>query len=98
MGHFDQGELAQRLIRVTRPLDMEIVYRLLDELGERLGPGEHKLGGFPVRFRDGYIECIWMAVGRIPEAVELGRRLHEETGCDVLEVRSRQVLHVGTSQ
>jgi hypothetical protein len=98
MGHFDPAELAQRLIRVTKPLDMDVVYRLLDELGERRGPGEYMLGGHPVRFRDGYIECIWVAIGYVPNVIEFGRRLHQATGCDVLEVRAGVVLCAGTSE
>jgi hypothetical protein len=87
MVHFDQQALTERMIKVTSPLNMDVVHRLLNQLAERSDTGQYWLGGFPIRWCDGYIQCIWKAAGTIPEAIEFAGRLHAETGCDVLDTK-----------
>jgi hypothetical protein len=97
MGHFDHAALDSGLIEVIKPLDFTLTYSLLGQLGKLSKSGAYTLGGFPVHVREGYIECVWLAARPVPEAITFGQRLHEETGCDVLDLKGGKVLYKANS-
>jgi hypothetical protein len=88
-GFFDQAG------RVTRPLDMGIVRRLLDELGEVDAGGMPTLGGWKVRFEDGCLILPWKGrtTNRVTEAFAV--RLHEATGCMLADREHGRVVEAG---
>ena len=60
---------------------MRVVRRLLDEFGEVDGGGTPTLGGWKVRFEDGYVILPWKGGTRNRVAEEFAMKLHEATGC-----------------
>jgi hypothetical protein len=74
---------------VRKPLDMDVVMRLLREIGNVDDQGNITLGGYPVRIKDGCVICPWLMNGRVRETAEFARRLLEATGCSVFDVEYR---------
>ena len=74
-GFFDQTGA------VAKALDMRVVCRLLDELGELDAAGVPTLGGWKVRFEDGCVILPWKGgtTNRVVEAFAL--KLHQMTSC-----------------
>ena len=71
---------------VTKPLDMRIIRRLLDELGEVDADGTPTLGGWKVRSRRASDSAVERGRGANLVAEEFAARLQHETCC-VLEER-----------
>ena len=69
-GHFDQGGA------VARPLDLQIVRRLLVELGDPNGA----LGGWKVRYENGCVILPWKGGSTNRVAEEFAIRLQRATG------------------
>src|SRR5262245_52624249 len=81
IGHFDVEALKERRLAVVRPLDMNVVRRLLQEVGQVDESGRATLGGHTVEVKDGYIVCPWLMAQRVLATEEFARRLQQETGC-----------------
>jgi hypothetical protein len=83
IGHLDPAVIvSERRIVVLRPLEMDTVRRLLNELGRRYERGVPTLERGDVELCEGYLVCPWRIGGwqnRTAEAFAL--RLHQETGC-----------------
>ncbi len=79
---------------MTKPLDMRIVRRLLDEVAEIDAVGSHTLGGWEVQFQDG---CVILpgkggTTNRVAEALAVG--LQEATGCTMADREHGRVIDV----
>jgi hypothetical protein len=82
IGHLDPSAVGRRQAVVTRSLDMEVVNRLLVELGGTDEQGRPTLDGVPVEIKDGTVACRWWVGGYCNRAVEeFALRLQHETGC-----------------
>jgi hypothetical protein len=92
MGHFDVDALKIRKFVVGRPLDMNVVKRLLQEVGEVAEDGRASLGGHPIEIKDGYIICPWLMAQRVAETEEFARRIQQETGCLLYDTGRREVV------
>ena len=75
-GHFDQGGA------VATPLDLQIVRRLLMELGDADGA----LGGWKVRYEDGCVILPWKGGSTNRVAEEFAIRLQRATGCTLADL------------
>lgn len=94
IGHFDVEALKDRKLVVLRPLDMNLVNRLLREFGQIGEDGRATLGGHVVEVKDGYIVCPWLMATRVQAAEEFARRLQQETGCVLYDTGRREVVTV----
>jgi hypothetical protein len=92
IGHLDPAAVAQGRVVVTRPLDMEVVTRLLREYGEPDEAGRPNISGRPVEIHDGYLVCPWLMPSPIPGVAEFALELQEQTGCVLAEVGSAVVV------
>jgi hypothetical protein len=92
MGHFDVDALKDRRLVVLRPLDMQVVTRLLQEVGQVSGDGRASLGGHAVEFKDGYLVCPWLMAQRVLATEEFARRLQQETGCVLYDATRREIV------
>jgi hypothetical protein len=92
MGHFDIEALKDRKLVVLRPLDLNIVTRLLQELGHVGEDGRASLGGHVVEIKDGYIVCPWLMAQRVHAAEKFARRLQQETGCVLYDAARREIV------
>src|SRR5690348_12307633 len=88
LGHFFVDPDAPSMLGVKKALDMNAVNRLLAELGKVDDQGRVTLGGYPVEFREGYVRCPWMMPYTVKQTEEFALRLHQETGCDMLELEA----------
>ena len=52
IGHLDPAAVQRRQTLPTKALEMEVVHRILAELGEKDAAGNVTLGGCKVRFRE----------------------------------------------
>jgi len=95
MGHFDVQALKNRRLVVLRPLDMGIVTRLLQEVGQVDEHGRATLGGHAVEVKDGYIVCPWLMAQRVLATEEFARRLQQETGCVLYDAGRREIVTLG---
>jgi hypothetical protein len=112
MGHLDPAAVSRRQAIVLRPLDLDIVSRLLQELGGRDELGRSTLDDLPVEIKDGTVACRWLIGGYCNHvAEEFALRLHKETGCvladrehsrliepDQLQGLNRHATSVGEAQ
>ena len=92
LGHFDVEALKNGRLVVVRPLDMSVVTRLLQELGQVGEDGRASLGGHAVEVKDGYIVCPWLMAQRVVAAEEFARRLHQETGCVMYDASRHEIV------
>ena len=92
IGHFDVAALKNGRLVVLRPLDMTVVARLLQEVGQVGEHGRASLGGYAVEVKDGYLVCPWLMAQRVLAAEEFARRLHEETGCVMYDAGRREIV------
>jgi hypothetical protein len=85
-GFFDQHG------SVIRPIDLEFVRRLLDELGEVDATGSPTLGGWKVRLEDGCVILPWKgsSTNRVAEAFAI--RLQQATGCALADREHGRVI------
>lgn len=86
LGHLDPGAVTERRRVVVKPLEMDIVHRLLKELGGTDAEGNPTLGGARVRFEQGSVVVPWLGgrTNRVSE--EFALRLHQQTGCLIADV------------
>ncbi len=85
-GHFDQHG------GVTRPIDMQVVRRLLADLGGTDAAGVPTLDGWKVRFADGCVILPWIGGRTNRVAEEFAIRLQRETGCTLADREHGRVI------
>ncbi|HZW30553.1 MAG TPA: hypothetical protein VFF52_07595 [Isosphaeraceae bacterium] len=86
LGHLDPGAVTERRRVVVKPLEMDLVHGLLEELGGTDAEGNPTLGGARVRFEQGYIVVPWLGGGTNRVSEEFALRLHKATGCLIADV------------
>jgi len=92
IGHLDPGGVAIRRRTVLKPLDAEVVNRLLKELGSTDADGNATLGGAKVRIEDGFVVVPWLGGGTNRVSEEFALRMHRETGCLIADMGHRCVI------
>lgn len=94
LGHFDIEALKTGKMVVLRPLDWNVVVRLLRELGTVEESGHATLGGHAVEVKEGYLVCPWLMAQRVEAGEEFARRLHQETGCVMYDETRREIVRM----
>lgn len=92
IGHFDVEALQNRRLVVLRPLDMNVVTRLLREVGQVGEDDRASLDGYAIEVKDGYLVCPWLMAHRLLAAEEFARRLRQETGCVLYDTARREIV------
>jgi hypothetical protein len=92
MGHFEIEALKNRKLVVSRPLEMNIVTCLLQQIGHIADDGRASLGGHTVEIKDGYVICPWLMAERVLATEEFARRLQQQTGCVLYDAGRREVV------
>ena len=92
IGHLDPAAVERRQAVPVRALEMDVVHRLLGELGEKDAEGDVTLGGCKVRFENGAVSCLWMGGRANRVAEEFALRMHRETGCVIADVGGYRVI------
>jgi len=95
IGHLDPAAVERRQAVPTKALEMDVVHRLLAELGEKDAKGHVTLGGCKVAFENAAVSCLWKG-GRINRVVEeFALRMQKETGCVIADVGGYRVIDPG---
>ena len=95
IGHLDPAAVERRQTVPTKALEMDVVHRLLGELGERDAEGNVTLGGCKVDFQNAAVSCLWKS-GRTNHVVEeFALRLQQETGCVIADVGGYRIIERG---
>jgi hypothetical protein len=86
IGHLDPASIPERRKTVIKALEMDVVNRLLDELGGTDAEGNTTLGGSRIRFENGYVVVPWLGgwTNRVSE--EFALRMQRETGCLIVDL------------
>jgi hypothetical protein len=95
IGHLDRAAVERRQTVPTKALEMDVVHRLLAELGEKDAEGNVTLDDSPVKFENAAISCIWKGGRTNRVAEEFALRMQEETGCVVADVGGYRVIEPG---
>jgi len=92
IGHLDPASIPERRKTVIKPLETDVVNRLLDELGGTDAEGHSTLGGARIRFENGYVVVPWLGgwTNRVSE--EFALRMQRETGCLIADLGHRCVI------
>jgi hypothetical protein len=92
IGHLDPAGIPECRRTVLKPLERDVVDRLLKELGETDNEGHPTLGGARVRFGDGYLVVPWLGgwTNRVSE--EFALRMRRETGCLIADLGHRCII------
>jgi hypothetical protein len=98
IGHLDPEGIPLRRTTVLKPLELDVVRRLLEELGSTDADGRATLGGAWVGFESGYVTVPWLGGWRNRAAEEFAIRLQRETGCLVADMGHRRVIEQGELQ
>jgi hypothetical protein len=86
IGHLDPTAGARCQTVPTTELEMEVVDRLLAELGEKDTDGNRALGGGKVAFQIASVSCLWKSGRTNRVAGEFALSLQQETGCSIANV------------
>ena len=95
VGHLDPAAVERRQAVPTQALEMDVVHRLLDELGEKDSEGHPMLGGCKVEFHNGHVTCLWKGGETNRVAEEFAIRMHRETNCLVADVKCGEIIRPG---
>jgi hypothetical protein len=95
IGHLDPSAVARRQRVPTKALEMDVVHRLLGELGETDAEGNATLGGCAVEFGSGYVSCLWKSGRTNRAAEEFALRMQQETGCLIADVGGYRIITAG---
>ena len=95
IGHLDPAAVQRRQTVPMKALDMDVVQRLLVELGEKDAEGNVTLGGCKVSFENAAVSCLWKGVRTNRVAEEFALRLQKETGCVIADVGGYRVIDSG---
>ncbi len=77
------------------PSGMDVVQRLLKELGSTDADGSATLGGAKFGFRNGYVTLPWLGGRTIWAAQEFALRLQRKTGCLIAGIGHHRVVEAG---
>jgi hypothetical protein len=91
MGHLDVDAVGRGKVIVLRPLEPDVVERLVHEFGNVDECGQAWVGNLPVRFQDGFLTCPWPGTQH-PLVEDFARRLQAATGCLVADVQHRHIV------
>jgi hypothetical protein len=95
IGHLDPAAVKRRQTVPTKALEMDVVHRLLAELGEKDAQGHATLGGCKVEFENATVSCLWKR-GRTNRVVEeFALQMQKETGCVIADVGGYRVIDAG---
>jgi hypothetical protein len=92
IGHLDPAGIRERRRTVIKPLERDVVDRLLKELGGTDPEGHPTLGGARVRFEDGYLVVPWLGGSTNRFSEEFALRMRRETGCLIADLGHRCVI------
>jgi hypothetical protein len=95
IGHLDPAAVERRQTVPTKALEMDVVHRLPDELGENDAEGNITLGGCKVRFHNAAVSCLRMVGNTNNEAEEFDLRMIRETGCLLADVDCGRLVDPG---
>src|SRR5262249_47803233 len=76
----------------TKALEMDVVHRLLAELGEKDADGNVTLGGCKVDFENARVSCSWKGADANRVVEEFALRTWKETGCVIADVGAYSVI------
>ncbi len=92
-GHFDADDvMASRTPNVLRPIDLDIVSRLIQEANLEGDGRTFQIGGDFMEVADDHVNCPWLTPGVNREAVEFMLRLNEETECMFVDLGHGEVV------
>ncbi len=94
-GHLDSAVVERRQRVHVKALEMEVVRRLLDELGEKNADGSATLGGCKVELGNGYVSCLRKGGRTNRDLEEFALRMQRETGCLIADVSGYRVIAAG---
>jgi hypothetical protein len=92
IGHLDPAAAGRRQTVPTKALEMDVVHRLLAELGEKDTEGNVTLGACKVKFHNAAVSCLWLGGQPNRVAEEFALRMHKETGCLLADVDCGRVI------
>ena len=92
IGHLDPAVAERRQTVPTRALEMDVVHRLLGELGEKDAEGNVTLGGCKVKFHNAAVSCLWLGGRPNRVAEEFALRMRKETGCLLADVDCGRII------
>ena len=92
IGHLDPAGIPQRRTTFLRPLETDVVERLLKELGGTAPEGHPTLGGARVRFGDGSVVMPRLGGGTNRASEEFTLRMQRETGCLTADLGHRCLI------
>ena len=86
IGHLDPAGIRERRRTVLKPLEKDVVDRLLTELGGTDSAGHPTLGGARVRVEDGSLIVPWLGGSTNRVSEEFALRMYWETGCLIADL------------
>ncbi len=94
IGHLDPAAIvSERRIVVLRALEMNVVDRLLNDLGGNGNGGATMLETGRVERHDGYLVCPWRVGGwHNRTAEEFALRVQQETGCILADREHSRII------
>jgi hypothetical protein len=92
MGHLDPAAAERRQTVLVKALEMDVVRRLLAELGEEDAEGDVTLGGCKIKFQNAALSCLWKGATTNRVVEEFALRLNRETGCLLADVDCGRVV------
>ena len=95
VGHLDSAAVERRQIVPMRALEMDVVHRLLAELGEKDAEGNITLGGCKVELENAAVSCLWKGGRTNRVAEEFALRMQKETGCVIADVGGYRIIQSG---
>ena len=95
IGHLDPTAVERRQTVPTKALEVDVVHRLLAELGESDAEGNATLGGCKVEFHNAAVSCLWKGGQTNRVVVEFALRMQRETGCVIADVGGYRVIEPG---
>jgi len=95
IGHLDPAAVERRQTVPRKGLEMDVVHRLLAELGQKDAEGNITLGGCKVEFHNAAVSCLWKGGHTNRVAEEFALRMQRETGCVIADVGGYRVIEPG---
>jgi hypothetical protein len=92
IGYLDPAAAERRQTVPTKALELDVVHRLLAELGEKDAEGNVTLGGCKVKFHNAAVSCLWLGGPPNRVAEEFALRMHQETGCLLADVDCGRII------
>jgi hypothetical protein len=95
IGHLEAAAAERRQRVPVKALEMDVVRRLHDQVGERDADGSATLGGCKVELGKGYVSGLWKGGRTNRELEEFALRMQRETGCLIADVSGYRVIAPG---